>query len=435
MPENIELKIEKLVYGGEGLGHQSGRTVFVPFVLPEEVVSIEPREQRKKFIRGRVAQIVAPSPLRVAAPCPHFGTCGGCNYQHIPYEQQLEYKADILRETLSRLGRIAWEGPIVPHASPAFGYRNRAQWKIAQGGGRAPAIGYFETGSQRLCPVDQGPDQCPVVSPLLAETLSSLSRLLAAGKLSADLREVEAFADHADAKLLLSLSFDRWGGALEELAGLLRAEIPGLETLLVHNRRADRFELSGPGHILYRVGTHTFRVGHLSFFQVNRFLLDELVEVVLGETRGGLALDLFAGVGLFTVPLARRFQRVIGVESNVAAGRDLEINLQESGAASPAARLAHVEAFLQQWHETPDLAVLNPPRTGVPAPALARLVKLGPRHIAYLSCDPATLARDLAMLVGTPEKPGGYRISELHLVDIFPQTYHMEVVVRLLRRA
>ena len=191
MPEKIELKIEKLVYGGEGLGHQSGRTVFVPFVLPEEVVSIEPREQRKKFIRGRVAQIVAPSPLRIAAPCPHFGTCGGCNYQHIPYEQQLEYKADILRETLSRLGRIAWEGPIVPHASPAFGYRNRAQWKIAQGGGGAPAVGYFETGSQRLCPTDQ----CPIVSPLLAETLSSLSRLLAAGKLSADLREAEAFAD------------------------------------------------------------------------------------------------------------------------------------------------------------------------------------------------------------------------------------------------
>jgi len=430
MPDIAELKIEKLVYGGEGLGHHEGRTVFVPMVLPDEVVSITPLEQKKKFIRGRLTKILTPSPLRTTPPCPYFGTCGGCNYQHISCEQQLVYKSGILRETFSRLGRIVWEGEIVTHASPPFGYRNRAQWKIAAGAGGRPAIGYYEGSSQKLCPVAE----CSIVSPLMGQTLAAFGRLLAAGKLSPDLREVEAFTDHADARLLLNLSFEKSSGKPEELFSLLHGEVPGLETILVHDRHADRFDLNGPGHLLYRVGNHDLQVGHLSFFQSNRFLLDDLVALVIGDARGGLALDLFAGVGLFTVPLAHRFQRVVGVESNVAAARDLETNLHESGAESPNARCTNVETFMARWNDVPDFVVLDPPRLGVPAPAIARLIKLAPRSISYLSCDPATLARDLAALVGTDEKPGPYQISEVHLVDIFPQTYHIEALVRLSRR-
>ena len=162
--------------------------------------------------------------------------------------------------------------------------------------------------------------------------------------------------------------------------------------------------------------------------------MKELVDTVLGDSRGGLALDLFAGVGLFTVPLAHRFQRVVGVESNVAAARDLETNLQQSGAASPSFRELDVEAFLARWNDKPDLVVLDPPRSGVSPIALARLAKLAPATIAYLSCDPATLARDLAILVGSEAKLGQFRISEIHLLDVFPQTYHMETLVRLSRR-
>ncbi len=430
MPDPIELRIEKLVYGGDGLGHHDGHTVFVPFVLPGETVSIDPLERKKKFIRGRVAHIAQPSPDRVTPRCPHFGTCGGCNYQHMPYELQVRAKTDILRETLSRLGRIAWDGPIVPHTSPPFEYRNRAQWKIAQSAAGATEIGYYEAASQKLCPVRE----CPILSPLLSEALITLSRLLAAGRLSPELRDVEAFADADDQKLLLNLAFAKLAGAHEPIAKMLRAEIPQIETILFQDRQADRFELAGPGHISYRVGDHNYRVGHLSFFQVNRFLVPDLVSTVIGDAKGRLALDLFAGVGLFTLPLAHRFERVIGVESNEAAGRDLAANLQESGASSPAFRQTDAEAFLARWSEAPDLVVLDPPRAGVSAPALSRLAKLAPSAIAYLSCDPATLARDLAILVGTPEKPGRYLISEVHLVDIFPQTYHMEVLVRLTRR-
>jgi 23S rRNA (uracil1939-C5)-methyltransferase len=430
MPNPFELQIEKLVYGGDGLGHHDGHTVFVPFVLPNETVSVDPLEQRKKFIRGRVGQITQPSPERVAPRCSHFGVCGGCNYQHMPYESQVRAKTEILRETLSRLGRIVWDGPIAPHVSPPFEYRNRAQWKIASGNVGTPEIGYFEAGSQKLCPVRE----CPISSPLIAATMLTLKRLLAEGRLTADLREAEAFADADDQKLLLNLSFAKLPGSHEPIAETLRAEIPQVETILFQDRAADRFELAGPGHISYRVGDHNYRVGHLSFFQVNRFVLPDLVSTVLGDSKGGLALDLFAGVGLFTLPLAHRFDRVIGVESNAAAARDLAANLQESGARSPAFRETDAETFLARWTETPDLVVLDPPRAGVAAPALSRLAKLGPREIAYLSCDPATLARDLVVLVGSAEKPGRYVIGDIHLLDIFPQTFHMEVLVRLSRR-
>jgi len=426
----IDVRIEKLVYGGDGLGHHEGHTVFAPFVMPDETVSIEPVERRKKFIRGRVARIAEPSAHRAVPRCSHFGVCGGCDYQHIPYELQLNYKADILRETLSRLGRIPWEGPIATHASPPFEYRNRVQWKVGQDERGTKAIGYFQAGSQKLCPIRE----CPVSSPLIVEALAKFSRLLATGKLPPTLREIEAFADHAGEKLLLNLSFDATNGSAAAIGELCRNEISGAETVLVHDRRHDQFELVGPGHISYRVGDCDYRVGHLSFFQVNRFLVDELVTLVVGDARGRLAIDLFAGVGLFTVPLAHRFQRVVAVESNVAAGRDLEANLQQSGAASPAFRQTTVEAFLPQWRETPDLVVMDPPRTGVPAPALARLQKLAPQKIVYLSCDPATLARDLAVLAGPAQKPGAYQIDEVHLVDLFPQTYHIEALVRLSRR-
>ena len=431
MPDPIDVRIEKLVYGGEGLAHHEGHTVFAPFVLPDESVSIEPVETRKKFIRGRVAQIKTPSADRAVAPCPYFGVCGGCNYQHIPYELQLHYKAEILRETLARLGRLRWEGPIVPHASPPFAYRNRVQWKIGLDETGAREIGYFQAGSQKLCPIRQ----CPIASPRLNEALGTIVNLLQSGKLPPELREIEVFADHDDDRLLLNLDLDGANGAAADLAATFRAALPSVETTLVHDRRTDHFELVGPGYIKYRVGDHTYRIGHLSFFQVNRFVLDELVRTVIGEARGKLALDLFAGVGLFSLPLANRFERLVAVEANEAAARDLESNLQASGAASPNLRQTTVEAFLEQWHERPDLVVLDPPRTGVAARALARLSKIAPQEIIYLSCDPATLARDLAILAGDAQSPRGYQISELHLVDIFPQTYHIEALVRLSRRA
>jgi 23S rRNA (uracil1939-C5)-methyltransferase len=181
----------------------------------------------------------------------------------------------------------------------------------------------------------------------------------------------------------------------------------------------------------YEATGRKYRVGHLSFFQVNRFLIDELMRDVVGEYKGELALDLFAGVGLFSVPLAANFKRVIAVEGNVAAVRDLEINLKETPTAR--ARHSEVESFLARWKEKPELVVLDPPRAGISDVAAKRLRDIGADAIAYLSCDPATLARDLAVLTKEGEPGSRYKISKLELYDIFPQTYHIEALATLQR--
>ena len=424
----MDVKIEKLVYGGEGLGHHEGHTVFVPFVLPDEVVTVRPVGRSKKLVRGRVQQVLTPSPERTAAPCPHFAVCGGCHYQHIPYEAQLHYKTGILRETLGRIGRVKWDGPIATRASPPFGYRNRAQWKLRPvAAGAGGAVGYRQAGSSALCPVDE----CPILSPRLATTLAALRNIVAQGKAPATLREVEAFADSADTNLLINAGFERFDASPAALAEILREALPGVETILLHETSHDRFELFGPGFIHYEADGSRYRVGHLSFFQVNRFLVEELVRAVVGEESGRLALDLFAGVGLFTISLAKRFERVVGVESNLAAARDLQANIEHARANAQQVNLS-AESLLAEWKETPDMVVLDPPRAGVPPEALVRLSELAPARITYLSCDPATLARDLAALTGTA---GRYAIKEILLFDVFPQTYHIETLVRLSLRS
>ena len=435
--------IEKLIYGGEGLAHHEGSTVFVPFVLPGEQVDAAPVEQKKKFVRAQLSKTLTPSPERVPPPCPHFGTCGGCDYQHIPYEPQLKYKMDILRETLRRLGRIDWTGEITAHASPAWGYRNRAQWKVrpiknpnesdagnkaaeSSGSAEKPTleIGYFRANSTALCAVED----CAILSPLLLKTLLSLREALAAGVFPRTLREVEAFSDAADSKLILTATFAGFPSRAAELAEKIRGIAPEMESLLFFDPTRERMELFGPGILEYEAAGSKYRVGHFSFFQVNRFLVDELAREVSEHEEGGrLALDLFAGVGLFSIPLARRFERVVAVESNPAATRDLESNVRAGGSIE--VRTADVERFLERYKEKPDLVTLDPPRAGLEPGTIKRLARIAPERITYVSCEPPTLARDLAGL-----REGGYDVSEVHLFDLFPQTFHMEAVVRLKRR-
>jgi 23S rRNA (uracil1939-C5)-methyltransferase len=420
----MQLRIEKLVYGGEGLGHSDGRAVFVPFVLPGEVVRIEPLERRKKFVRGRAREILEPSALRAAPRCRHFTQCGGCHYQHIPGAQQLACKADILRETLARIGGVRWQDEIVAHASPEFGYRNRAQWKVRPQG-RGAAIGYFRAGSSALCAAEE----CPVLSPRLSEALEAFAALLRDGRLPATPREVEVFADAADERALVNLSCAELSPAPLEMAGAVRRAMPFVESVLLYDMRTERFELDGPGFLRYLVGERSLRVGHLSFFQANRFLLGDLLECAISGAGGALALDLYSGAGFFAHQLAERFARLIAVESNEAAARDLEENLAAAGAGARVVK-SDVTKFLSRWDERPDLVLLDPPRAGADAAALERLASLAPEEIRYVSCDPATLGRDLARLAAA-----GYAIRSLHLFDMFPQTYHIESLAILGRGA
>lgn len=427
--------IEKLIYGGEGLAHENGEAVFVPFVLPGEEVEVEIVERKKKFVRGRLARVVTASPDRINAQCPHFGVCGGCDYQHISYESQLRYKEQILRETLRRIGKIEWTGPIALHASPPWRYRNRAQWQVRPvagegarfSAGYSSAIGYFRAGSSTLCPVEV----CPILSPKLFAMFEVLRSALREGKLPETLREVEAFVDADDRGILLNISCTSLPRATESIARMFSERIENVKSVLIRDVRGERMSLHGPGFLQYKVAQSSFRVGHMSFFQVNRFLVDEMARIVAAAAGSGdIALDLYAGVGLFAMSLARSFSHIDAVEANPASARDLETNAGLSG-KTIAARNNSTEGFLAEWKRKrgvapPDVVVADPPRAGIEPDALEKLIDIAPQRIVYVSCDPSTLARDLAKFCAKE-----YALEEIYLLDMFPQTYHIEAIARL----
>ena len=433
MNEELKLSIEKLVYGGDGLAHADGNTVFVPYVLPGEEVRAASKSRKKKLIWAELVEVSSPAKERGKARCPHFQKCGGCHYQHIPAAEQLRLKKEILRETLARLGGVSWEGGIEEHSAEPYGYRNRAQWAVRSGMPRA--LGYFLPESSTILPIDG----CPVLSPRLSETFAQLQNMARSGTLPAGIREIEAFADSADEKIALNVAFEKFPKPAAELASIFREALPRIESLLLLDQKKNRFELTGPGFLLHEAGGHKYRVSHLSFFQVNRFLVEDLLKTVTADARGALALDLYSGVGFFTLPLAGTFAKVVSVDANLAATRDLHANAELAG-VTITAHNEHAEEFLKKTQEKPDFVVLDPPRSGLGVEAAGRLAELGAKEIVYLSCDPSTLARDLAVLTSSQRKPKEiigpsiqYEITEMHLFDLFPQTFHIETLVRLRR--
>jgi 23S rRNA (uracil1939-C5)-methyltransferase len=448
MSHELLLSIEKLVYGGDGLTHSDGNTVFVPYVLPGEGVRATAKTKKKKLIWTKLVEVTSPSAERIAPACPHFQVCGGCHYQHIPAAEQVRQKIEILRETLSRLGAVQWNGEIAAHSGAPYGYRNRAQWAVRSGMPRA--LGYFLPESSVILPIDT----CPILSPRLLETFTLLQEMARGGKLPAGILEIEAFTDSLDEKIALNVAFDKFHAPAGEIASLFRAELPRLESLLLLDQKKDRFELTGPGFLVHEAGGFKYQVSHLSFFQVNRFLTEDLLKAVTAGAKGDLALDLYAGVGFFTLPLAQAFERVVSVDANLAATRDLFANAKNAG-VEVVSHNEHAEEFLKKTAERPDFVVLDPPRSGLGTAAAAALASLGAAEIVYLSCDPSTLARDLAVLTGSQRKSGGtvaqagtearavaggesaagvtnrYEITEMAMFDLFPQTFHIETLVRL----
>lgn len=433
MADELLVSIEKLVYGGGGLAHADGNTIFVPFVLPGEVVRATAKSRKKKLIWAELLEVTSAAKEREKARCPHFQKCGGCHYQHISPAEQLRLKKEILRETLSRIGGVSWNGEIVQHAAEPYGYRNRAQWAVRSGLPRA--LGYFLPESSVIVPIDE----CPVLSPRLAGTFAKLQDMTRSGTLPAGIQEIEAFADSADEKIALNVAFEKFPKSAAELASAFRSALPEIESLLLLDQKKNRFELTGPGYLLHEAGGYKYRVSHLSFFQVNRFLIEDLLKTVTANAQGELALDLYSGVGFFTLPLARTFQKVASVDANLAATRDLYANAEAAG-VTITSHNEHVEEFLKKTAEKPDFVILDPPRAGLGAEAAGKLAELGAKEIVYLSCDPSTLARDLAVLTHSPRKPKEitgpgvrYEITEMHLFDLFPQTFHIETLVRLRR--
>jgi len=390
--------VEKLVFGGDGLARLDGRVVLSPFVLPGERIRAEAAQEKPGLVRARTLEVLQAAEERVVPQCPYFARCGGCHYQHAPYEYQLRAKQAILAEELRRLGKIEPPAEIAVLAGEPWGYRNRAQWHVAQG-----RMGYWEARSHKLCAVDR----CPVASPKVNEALAALNGMMRDRRWPRFVRSIEVFTDERQVQLNV-LETDQ--PVARRFFDWCAETIPGL----------------GMGPLDYR---GRFRVSRNSFFQVNRFLLDGLVEAAIEGAEGESALDVYAGVGLFAFPLAGRFREVTAVESGAGAVRDLEFNAERTGLGNVRAEQRTAEEYLQGLEQAPDFVLLDPPRAGLGKIVVRRLVELRPRQVTIVACDPATLARDLAALVAA-----GYRVEKMTLVDLFPQTYHLETVVRLGRR-
>jgi 23S rRNA (uracil1939-C5)-methyltransferase len=446
---DLLLSIEKLIYGGDGLARTppgtDGRSmaVFVPFVLPGERVDVEIRQEKPGFARGSVAQLIDVSPGRAEARCPYFQQCGGCHYQHIPYERQLEFKAEILRETLQRIAKIELKSEIRLHGSPPWNYRNRTRLQVRT----VPefALGYFRFGSHEFLPVRE----CPISSPLLNRVMARLLELRGLN-CPAAVEEIELFADAADERLLAwafcASEADKRGRDLSRWAEALERELPEISGMTFFSSRRQTSESrpeddapmdpkslaqSGAKAIRYRTKSHEYQVSAGAFFQVNRYLIDELVSVVTGDARGDLALDLYAGVGLFSAALAQNFHHILGVEASLTSHADFVQNVPANVKAVGARTEDYLESEYrksQPVRKRPDLVVLDPPRTGAGKVVIRSLVELGAARIRYVSCDPATLARDIVPLLAA-----GYHIEEAHLFDLFPETFHIESVLLLAR--
>ena len=393
---DFEMVVEKMVYGGEGLGRLDGRAVLAPFVLPGERVRLRGVSEKPGMLRAGLLEVLDAAPERVAPPCPYFMRCGGCQYQHAPYEMQLALKRGILEDQLRRIGKLAPPDIAVVSGEP-WGYRNRVQLHVAQG-----ALGYRAARSHKLCPIEQ----CPIASPAINGAIAILREMLRDPRWPRFLRQIELFTNETEIQL-----------------NVLETEHPVARRFF--DWCAERIPGLIAGALEYPAAGYTWRVSHGSFFQVNRFLAGKLVETALDGAQGQTALDLYAGVGLFSLPLAQRFASVTAVESGARAAGDLRFNAERAGIALRVEK-TDAEAWIEQLETAPDFVLLDPPRTGIGKRMVQRLGQLRPPKVALVSCDPATLARDLAGLTGA-----GYRIERLTLVDLFPQTYHLETVAQL----
>jgi 23S rRNA (uracil1939-C5)-methyltransferase len=394
----VEVRIERLAAGGDGVGRlPDGRAIFVPLSAPGDLLRVRIVERRRRFARGEIDALIEPGPDRRSPPCDVFGRCGGCAWQHLDYDAQLASKRRILRDALERIGgiQLADDPPIT--ASPAeLGYRLRTRVLEREG-----AIGYRERRSHRLCAVTS----CPVLVPELDAAFGRLAERCAV--------EWSERSEPGEREWSLCLG-----------AGGVTSAAPTSD-------EEDGAPLPGAVDVELRVGGDALALSPRSFSQANALLLEDLHRAVVEAAGSGArALELFAGVGFFSLELARRFEHLVAVESNPSAVADLRRNLEASGLRAEPVEGRVEDVLIGSALERPDVVVLDPPRAGLASEAAERLADLEAPRIVYLSCDPATLARDVAVLAGR-----GYAVESARAFDLFPQTPHVEALVALRRNA
>ncbi len=371
-------EIKKIVHGGYGLAFVEGKTAFIPYAAPGDTVEFSAAREKKNVIFGRIERVVTPSPMRREAECPVFGTCGGCHLQHLAYEDEMKIKRESILEDLERIGKIKTDFKRVIPCPERYGYRNHAIFKIDAE--RRP--GFLMRESDALVPFP--PQGC----------------LLLPEEMRREIAEIppEAFEPLTEVRVRM----DKFGAV--HFWGLL-----------------DR---PGPPEVLMETGGLLFPVNRGSFFQVNRFLAAPLMELVgsLPVAARRKLLDLYCGAGFFTLPLARMAVEAFGIEQNQEAVRNAVAAARLNAIANVRFRRGNAEREIGRLGGY-DLVMVDPPRLGLPKAVLQGIIRIKPQELIFVSCDPPTFARDASALV-----EAGYILSEIDLVDLFPATYHAEIV-------
>ncbi len=399
-----DVTVETLVFGGDALGRlPDGRAVFVPYALPGETVRLRIVEEKAHHARGALVEVLQASPQRITPRCAHFGVCGGCHYQHLAYTDQLTAKTTILRDQLQHIGGMEAIPLQPPVASPQeWYYRNTVQFHLAQDG----KLGYHRAGTQVVFPIKE----CFLPNPPLTDLWGQL-----AFEPIADLQRIHLRAGAGDDMMLVLESDDIQAPEMT---------VEGLPLSVVHLSPAGVIVMAGSDHIMMEIAEKRFHVSAGSFFQVNTGAAQLMVEHILENlalTGKETLLDVYCGVGLFSAFLAPHVGRIVGVENSPSACDDFTINLDAYD---------HVELYqdaaenaLPQLDLHPEIALVDPPRAGMAKGALQGLLQLAPNTLVYVSCDPATLARDARNLI-----KGGYQLKRITPFDLFPQTCHIESV-------
>jgi 23S rRNA (uracil1939-C5)-methyltransferase len=424
---NYELRLDKLTYGGDAMGRlPDSRAVFVPFGLPGERVRVRLTEEKKNFARGEIIEILEPSKDRIEPKCKHFflpqnpplpegeapgvrentRPCGGCHYQNLPYEKQLQAKTDILIDQLKRIGKI--ENPPVQKMAACpnpWNYRNHAQFHLTKDG----KLGYVSP-----LPLGEGLGVRAISECYLPEhSINELWHQLEFEP-EANIERVSLRVGVDDDLMLVLVSKSPELPELEIEAGISVAHVYEENTVVI----------AGSDHILMRVLDRNFKVSAASFFQVNTVMAGKMVEHLFASLPVSMSttlLDVYCGVGLFSAFLAPKCGHVIGIESSESSCEDFAVNLDEYDNVELYEDKA--EVVIPHLEVKPDIVLLDPPRAGLDKAVVDGILKLNPCLIAYVSCDPSTLARDAARFIN-----GGYALKEVTPFDLFPQTYHIESI-------
>lgn len=383
--ETLDVKIEKIVPNGYGLAFAENLTVFVPLAVAGDRLRVRIYQTKNKTAFAEIVEILEPSDLRIEPPCEYFGLCGGCDFQQMNYENQLAAKVAIIKDCLTRIGKINYEKEIEIVGSPKpFNYRARAQWHADT---RRKKFGYFQRNSHKVIDVAH----CPILTEDLQKAMNDLRENFQWENFWSEKIEIEA----AGANGKISVYSDEMIEPTEEIF----------------------FEAQGEKYFY----------SAKSFFQGNPLLIEKLIELVLQDASGKNALDLYCGVGLFTLPLARKFEKVTGVEANREAIDFAEKSAEHARLENIRFYAESVDDFLNENKLNDiDFILLDPPRSGAEKPTIENIIKINPRKISYVSCEPSVLARDLRLLIDA-----GYQIESITAIDLFAQTHHIETIVKL----